>query len=360
MSDTPTEDGPEDAVQDAGGAAHADPSGDSDEVLASAEPQDGADAGTTAEAFETESLDPEIEVYDFRRPARISKDRKRSLEAIYALFVKAFEGWLAGRTRAPVHISLVNLEQLTFGEFRSSLEAPCAAYSLEVGQSQGQHAVIGMSSEVAYYLLDRFLGGAGRSEGVRERALTVMERQVTRIVAAKAASQLSEVWTEYAELDLSVVGFESIPDMLRAASREDPYLIANFEVVSADMEGTMVMAIPFAGLDGFFAADTSRRSAIAKESVAQLTDRRAAEGTLRTTGLGVHVRLPTFSIPFNQVASLTPGDVLKTPHNGSTPVEILVGQQTRYLGRAGRSGSNLAAEVIDVFDEDPKKDRRLR
>ena len=41
----------------------------------------------------------DVQVYDFKRPARISKDRHRSLQAIYTLCGKSFESWLTGRTR---------------------------------------------------------------------------------------------------------------------------------------------------------------------------------------------------------------------------------------------------------------------
>ena len=312
-----------------------------------------------AEPGPTRAADGETEVYDFRRPARISKDRKRSLEAIYALFVKSFEGWLAGRTRAPIQVSLVGLDQLTFGELQNSLTSPCAAYSLEFAQSPGQNAVIELGSDFAYYLLDRLSGGGGHGVGLHERALTIMERQITKIVAGKAASQLSEVWGEYADLDLEVIGFESIPEMLRAASREDPYLICNLQIVAGSIDSTMLIALPFAGLDGFFAAEARGRGENQKDSQPRLIDRRAAETTVRNTGVEVHVRLPEFSVSFQQIAELAPGQLLSTPLFGDTKVQVVVGDQKRFIARAGRSGPMLAAEILEVLEEDPTKNRRI-
>lgn len=300
------------------------------------------------------------QVYDFRRPARVSKDRKRSLEAIYALFVKTFEGWLAGRTRAPIHMTLRGLDQRTFGEFQSSLGSPCSAYSFEVHQSPAQNAVVAFGSDLSYYLLDRLLGGPGHGIGLDDRALTVMERQVLKIVASRAAGQLGEVWQEYAELEFTPAGFESIPDMLRAASREEPYLIANMGVAAGSVECSLLVALPFACLDTFFASDVRRESHADDPSPTRIADRRAAEGTLRTTALDVSVRLPRFTVPLETILALQPGQLLTTPHFGDTPVDIVVGGQTRYRGRAGRTGMRLAAEVQEVLAEDPEKDRRTR
>lgn len=299
----------------------------------------------------------DVQVYDFRRPARISKDRKRSLEAIYGLFVKSFEGWLAGRTRAPIHFSLKGLDQLTFGEFQMSLAPPCASFTLDVVQSPAQHAVIDFGPELAFYLMDRLLGGPGRQAG-STRALTIMERRVVRIVAAKAAGQLTEVWQEYAELDLMVAGFESIPEMLRAASREDPYLVANMEVVAGDVVSGLSVAIPFAALDAFFAADSNQGSDTTLVSPTRALDRKAAEGTLRGTGVEVSARLPHFSVPFDFVSRLQPGSLLTSPHFPDTEVELILNGQTRYVGRAGRSGPKLAVEITEALEEDPQKDRR--
>ena len=304
--------------------------------------------------------DGATQVYDFRRPARISKDRKRSLEAIYGLFVKTFEGWLAGRTRAPIHMELSALDQVTFGEFQMSLTSPCAAYSFEVLQSPAQNCVIAFGSDFGYYILDRLLGGPGHGVGLHDRALTVMERQVLKIVAMKAAAQLGEVWQEYAELEFVESGFESIPDMLRAASREEPYLIAHMGIVAGDVECSIMIALPFAGLDAFFTSDLRETGGHDQTSPTHAADRRAAEGTLRAAGVEVAVRLPSFRLPFQVVANLQPGQLLTTPHFGDTEVHIIVGDQTRYYGRPGRRGARLAAEVTDVLQEDPAKDRNPR
>jgi len=319
----------------------------------------GGDGGFEAPSQGEEIPDPsqEVQVYDFRRPARISKDRMRSLEAIYGLFVKSFEGWLAGRTRAPLHFSLKGLDQLTFGEFQMSLAPPCASFSLDVVQSPTQHAVIDFGPDLAFYLLDRLLGGPGREVDELTRSLTVMERRVVRIVAGKAASQLTDVWREYAELDLMVAGFESIPEMLRAASREDPYLVAHMEVDLGEKTSAMSIALPFAALDQFFTAETNQ-GLDGELSPALRLDRTAAENTLLQTGVEVAARLPHFPIPFADLASLKVGSLLQSPLFSDTDVEIILNGQTRYLGKAGRSGPMLAVEIADVVEEEPEQDRR--
>src|SRR5690606_3816665 len=73
-----------------------------------------------------------LQTYDFRQPRRISKERLRTLEAIYGLLAKSLEHWLTGRMREAVELELQGIEQLTFGEFVLSLPTPCASYIFDV------------------------------------------------------------------------------------------------------------------------------------------------------------------------------------------------------------------------------------
>ena len=48
----------------------------------------------------------DVQIYDFRRPHRVSKERLHVLEAMYGRLVKSFEGWLMGRVRGLVDLRL--------------------------------------------------------------------------------------------------------------------------------------------------------------------------------------------------------------------------------------------------------------
>src|SRR5262249_44731466 len=100
------------------------------------------------------SLD--IQVYDFRRPHRVSSDRLRTLEAMYGRLVKSFEGWMMGRVRGLVDLSLNSVEQISFGEYVQSLPANCNSFIVDVkdragDDAVGEQAVIEIGRELAFY-----------------------------------------------------------------------------------------------------------------------------------------------------------------------------------------------------------------
>jgi flagellar motor switch protein FliM len=311
--------------------------------------------GGTDQAEPVPVRDPsqDLQVYDFRRPARISKDRKRSLHAMYGLLAKSIESWITGRVRDQIEIELQSVEQLTFGEFVLALPSPCASYIIDV-PGGGQQGVIDFGHEFAYFIVDRLLGGAGQHM-VPPRTLTPIERMVVRIVADRVASQLSDVWKDYVRLDLDVSGFESIPEMLQVANREDPVLVANLGVSMGDMSSLLLLCLPFATLEKFFTGTSSRRPAkTAGSAEERAQDRGTIETTVRDARVSVGARLPAFKLPLRALAAIEEGGILNTGLPTTSELELFIAGQRRFVGSPGRVGMNLAVRVHDTVKPEPE------
>lgn len=295
----------------------------------------------------------DVQVYDFRRPARVSKDRKRSLLAMYRLLAKSIESWLTGRVRDQVEVELQSVEQLTFGEFMLALPSPCASYIMNVGDTEHQ-GVVDFGHEFNFFLVDRLLGGAG-SHVVPERALTPIERGIVRVVADRVAFQLSEVWKDYVKMELEITGFESIPEMLQVANREDPVLVANIGVTMGDLSSLLLLCLPFSTLEKFFTGTSKRRSMTAEGTAEERSfDRSQIEDTLRTAQLAVGARLPAFEMRLSTLLALEPGSMLGTglPHDSG--LDVFVAGQRRFVGTPGRVGKKLAVRVMDAVSAEPE------
>ncbi len=297
----------------------------------------------------------ETQVYDFRRPNRISKEKLRSLEAIYERFSKSLESWLLGRVRGGVQLQLQSVEHFSFGEFTLSLPTPCASYTFEVMKSGGQHGVIDIGHEFAYFLVDRLFGGGG-TPAIPSRSLTPIERMAVRMVADKVLAVLREVWQDYCELDLNLVGFESIPEILRVANREDPVLVANLEVTAAETRSLLLICLPFAVLEKFFAGGAEGRPEAPGALDEHARNRELTEGSVRAIRTPVAARLPAFQLSMRELLALAPGKVMETPLMATAPLEVFVGSQRRFLATPGRLGGSLAVRLTDGLLEPPEPD----
>jgi len=296
-----------------------------------------------------------LRVYDFRKPARLSKERKRSLEAIYGLLAKALEGWLRGRVRDPISLELRNVEEITYGEFLTALPTPCSSFIVDDVKASGQQGIIDFGKDLAFFLVDRLLGGTGQP-AIFDRSLTPTERLLVRIAAERVTVQLKDVWKDYVDMDLTISGFESIPEMLLIANREDPVLVSTLEVSTGNMRSPITLCLPISSLERFFISTAARKTPPAQGTPDQrLEERKHMEGTLRTARVPVQARFREINVRLGDLASLKEGSVLNTGLSPNAGLFILVSGQRRFLGTPGKLGGKLAALIEAPVNPEPEE-----
>jgi flagellar motor switch protein FliM len=294
---------------------------------------------------------PDVQIYDFRRPHRVSKEHHRSMEAIYGRLAKSLEGWLMGRVRGHVEVRVETIEQLSFGEFTLSLTTPSCSYLFDVTDSGGQQAVIDFGQEFAFFLVDRLFGGSG-TPTVPDRPLTPMERMAVRVVSERVATLVTEVWNDQVEIGLTLDGWESSPEMIQAANREDPVLVASFGVTTGGLRSLFSVCLPFAVLEKFFAgAGPKRENTVIGSERERESNRESTEHSLRAMRVDIAVRLPEFRLSMREIAALKAGMVVRTGVASDSEVEVLVNEQRRFRAAPGRIRQNLAARVASPIPQ---------
>ena len=288
----------------------------------------------------------EVKTYDFRRPHRVSKERLLALEAMYERFVKSLEGWLVGRVRTKVELALSSVEQISFSEFTHTLSTPCAAYLFRIQDSGGMKGVIDVGQDFAYFLVDRLFGGGG-TPSVLPRALTPLERMAVRTVADRVLVLLTEIWQDHIALDVEVSGFESIPEILRAESRDDPMLVANIETAAPGVKSHLSICLPLATLEKFFSSSGQGQAGMITGSEKERSHyRRMAEKSLRATRLDISARMPDFKLSMRELGALREGSVVATGIPCDTELQILINGRLRFRAAPGRVGRRLAVKIL--------------
>jgi flagellar motor switch protein FliM len=297
----------------------------------------------------------DVQIYDFRRPHRVSKDRLHVLEAMYGRLVKSFEGWLMGRVRTVVDLKLQSVEQISFGEYVLSLPPSCNSFILDIkdksgADAVGEQAVVDLGRELCYFLVDRLFGG-GSETTILDRTLTPIERLAVRVVAERIMTLVQEIWEDHVELELGLSGFESIPEIIQAAAREAPVLVTNITATFAGTSSLVSIALPLSVLEKFFVNGTKSNAQQARREPPG--QRIVAEGALRATRVDVAARLPDFRLTMRDIAGLKAGSMLSTGIPVDSTVNLLVGQQARFRTTAGRVGRKLAVRVLEPLSAEP-------
>lgn len=289
----------------------------------------------------------DIQIYDWRRPHRVSKERLRTLEAMYERLVKGFEAWLMSRLRGKMEVRLQGVEQFSFGEFTLSLPMPCTSYVFDI-EGTGQKGVIDVGPELSTYLIDRLFGGEGTGS-MLTRVLTPVERLAVRSVAERVSSLLQEIWHDHVPMELNITGFESSPEILQVINRDDPVLVANVEFSTGNVSSLVLICLPFSVLDKFFSSGGITRSTPVATSDAEREKARArSEAALRTSRVPLTARLPDFQLTMRDIAQIQVGSVIPTGIPKDARVVLRAGTQERFIGHPGRVAGNLAIRILDA------------
>lgn len=290
----------------------------------------------------------DVQVYDFRRPNRVSKERLRTLESMYERLVKSLESWLIGRVRGQIELRLQSIEPFSFGEFTLSLPTPCASYLFSVRDSGGMQGVIDVGYEFAYFIVDRLFGGSGHTM-LMNRGLSSIERQAVRGIAERITSLLEDVWADHVPLDIELTGFETFPEILQAVNREDPVLVANIEVIMpGGASSLLLICLPFAVLDKFFGGALQKRSSAPGSDREREESRTKTEYSVRNVRVAIAARLPEIRLPLSTIAEMQVGSVIDTGLDRSARANVLVSGQRRFTGPLGRVGPRLAVHVQET------------
>jgi flagellar motor switch protein FliM len=301
------------------------------------------------EALDTNPATPHV--YDFRRPNRVSQERMRTLEVMYERLVKSLEGWLMARVRGQIELRLHSVDQISFGDYTLSLQSPCCSYLVDIKDAGGQQGVIDFGLELAYFLVDRLFGGGG-DPTILDRALSPIERMALRVVAERVEQQVHETWQDQVPLELALSGFESVPEIIQACSREESVLVVRIAAAFAERTGTISICFPLSVLEKFFVSQPSRKVNVGSVGSEKeiLANRESTEAQLRATRVPVSARLGEFRLPIRSLAMLRAGTVLATGILTDAPIQIIVGTTPRFQGAGGRVGRKLAVRVLNSID----------
>ncbi len=306
---------------------------------------------------QSSSVAMDVQVYDFRRPHRVSKERLRTLEAMYERLVKGLEAWLISRVRGQIEVRLQSVEQFSFGEFTLSLPMPCSSFIFDI-TGTGQKGVIDVGPELSTYIIDRLFGGEGTGSALT-RALTPIERMAVRSVADKVCGLLQEIWQDHVAMDLNITGFESSPEILQVVNREDPVLVANVEFTTGNVSSLLLICLPFSVLDKFFTSSGQQRNALLTTSDQEReTTRQRSETALRATKVPLTARLPDFQLSLRDIAGISEGTIIPTGIPTDARVIVRAGTQERFIGHPGRVSGNLAVRILDAVPSATTPDSR--
>lgn len=292
----------------------------------------------------------DVQVYDFKRPERVSKDQMRALEALHEGFGRNFGAALSGYLRTIIEVSVAHIEQLTYSEFIHSLPNPTCFNLLKSEQLDGQ-LCLEISPLIIYPIIDRLLGGSNADLFIPQRPLTQIEQRLVQRITDRAMHHLSEAWSNLTPVTFQLHDFESNPQLVQIVPPNETVVVVGFELKMGNRAGTMSLCIPYNVIEpvieelsaqSWFSAAKNQRS----KQIEDVISRGLTKASLTVTGL-----LAQTTITLRDLMEMTAGDLIVTEKPANQHVVVCVEGERKFLAQIGQYKGKRALRIVRPIQE---------
>jgi len=284
-----------------------------------------------------------VVAYDFRKPAKLTRDHLRGLQMSYETFARRLTTLLSTGLRQVCQVSLVAIEHQSYEEYIAGLETPTILSMLDMGTLPGT-SVWEFSVPTALACVDYLLGGPGGDQPVRQ--LTDIETGLLRGLIDQMMSVLKYALEPTVGGNPTVRAIDFNPQFVQAGGSMDAVIVGSFSMTVGNQSCVATLAIPFASLMPRLQGNAEGK---AKTPAERAAEEQAAQQVRQALG-GVPVEVALTFDPVqltpSQIVALSPGDVIPLRHRVTNPLAVESGGITFAHALAGRQGSRLAGLVV--------------
>lgn len=284
-----------------------------------------------------------VTTYNFRRPDRLSKEQIRSLYRLHDLLAHSLSSSLPLFLRSFTEVSLISVEQQSYAEYIKGLSDPTNIFTFAVEHLRGSFAVE-INSSVAFPIIDRMLGGSG--EGLDEpRAATELELKILEGFLTNITDDYSEAWKPIFEFQTDLTGRETRPQLLQIAPPNEVVVAVVYKVQIGEATGFMSICLPIMMLEPiiekFNPSSYESVKTTAPEAIRALLD------NVSTVRFPVACQLNASPAMVSDLMNLTIGDVLRTSHKVENPVDVCIGDVTKFRGKVAAHDGKMIVQVVE-------------
>lgn len=311
--------------------------------------QDEQEAGGSSRRAER-SMGAAIKTYDFRRPDKFSKEQWATLQSMHEHFARMLGASFSSRLRTLVQVRLSTLEQGLYEEWQSQVSSPTVCYVLGLRPLQGNMA-IELSTDIAAEVVDRLLGGNGALIE-RGRELGEVEVGLLRTFSRTFSQALKEMWSTVRPIEASLQDLGQDASLIQVAAPTDVVLTAFFEISVGNHRGAMSICLPYTVIEPVAPA-LSAQLWIASNNRQALSDdeRLAMEWLIDRSRIELSVRLGGVDLPARTIAGLQEGDTFVLDARLGRPLDVVIGERTRFRGLPGVVSGHMGVQIADVVED---------
>jgi flagellar motor switch protein FliM len=283
-----------------------------------------------------------VQAMDFRRPSKFNKDQLRTLEMLHDTFARLGATYLSGALRTVADISVLGAEQVTYGEFISSLPVPALTGILEL-QPLGTNAILAIDLPLVFSTIDRLLGGTGQGTA-RLRELTDIELSLCRTIISRLLGELSTSWSELVGVDFTLRHTEMNPQFAQIAPPTELSVLLSFQIRVGDATGVITLCLPWRSIETVAPSLTANSYFAGGRAGVRGVD---LLPPLEHVQIDIRVEVGGTDLQLGEVLALEEGDVIRLGVPVEQGVVLYAGDTPLYRVMPGSHRRHMAAQVHD-------------
>ena len=292
----------------------------------------------------------QVKDYDFKRPAKFSKEHLRTLEIIFEHYGRLLSTNLPVYLRKNVQVSVVNSEALTFSEFTNSLANPVLLGIVNFAPLNGS-IMVELASNLGYAIIDRMLGGQGTPLD-KSREFSEIELTIVQKILVVCVRLFREPWRNVMDINPVLERVETNPQFAQIIAPTDMISIVTLNIKLGDVEGLMNICLPYFTLESIMDRLNTRYWYANMQEKTDEKYNEQIEGMIRRVGVPIKAVLGQSTISVSDFANLQIGDIIRLDTRIEDELQIFVGNIHKFTALPGSSKEAYAVRITSIIREE--------
>lgn len=294
---------------------------------------------------------PKVKNYDFRTADRFTKDQVKTLQNIYSTFSHLFSNYLSGTLRTMCTVDVLMAEELTYSEYTNSLQPPLIMAIVDMPPLDGS-TLITMTSNVAYGIINRLLGGRG-GEIETSKNFTDIDIALIEKVLYQMLKLIDDSWSRVVPVKSTLNRIETSTQFAQIVSYSEPSVIITTNVkIGDEVDGFVNICLPLCAIDPISERMETSMWVSSKKIVHEEENEEEIRKRLLNSKFDMVATFNEMSITLNDFLALEPGDVIALNHRVDDALHINVAGLHKFDGKIGTYENKYAIKITDKIEED--------
>ena len=291
-----------------------------------------------------------VKEYDFKRPAKFSKEHLRTLEIIFEHYGRLVSTNLPVYLRKSVQVSVVNSEALTFSEFTNSLANPVILGIVSFQPLTG-NIMVELGSNLGFAMVDRLLGGQGDALE-KSREFSEIEMSLVEKMMAVCIGLLREPWRNVLDLNPVLERVETNPQFAQIIAPTEMIAIVTLNIRLGDVEGLMNVCLPYFTLESIMDKLNTKFWFSTMQDASDEDYTEHMQDMIQHVSVPIIAKLGESSITVTDFVNLQIGDVIRLSSKVDEEMDIFVGNIRKFKALPGATKKSYAVRVTEIIREE--------